>query len=151
MTNQGDKEHVWRMPDGSVVAVADAERLLVEAAHRCEGVLAEAVRQLLKFYSETGQPWRAIVYLERLVRMVDAPETKALALLRLGLLRERLGDFVGAATAYTEALALEPADPDVAYWVCNNFLENRVGALRRLFGMGPAPERRTGAKGMASQ
>ena len=129
MNEQGRAEPFWIMRDGSVVGISEAEALLVDFVRKCEQVLEGAVNELVNFYTRNGQPQLAVEPLENLIRSINNPERKAAAFLRMGALMERLKDFSAAASAYSQALALEPENPELWYWTHNNlgFCLNQLG------------------------
>jgi tetratricopeptide (TPR) repeat protein len=102
------------------VSVEEAEAILVERIRVAQKALDDAVWNLVVLYNRTGQKEKARQYLEQLLASTEDPGVRALFLLSLGQLLEGLDEFAGAIEAYTQALALEPANRDVWYLINNN-------------------------------
>ena len=80
-----------------------------------------ALERLASLYARFHLPAQAVHCLKRLLAMAQDVESQARYHHRMGLLHEEFGDFPEAAAHYRRGLALEPADPGVAYWL-NNLL-----------------------------
>ena len=102
------------------VSVEEAEAILVERIRVAQKALDDAVWNLVVLYNRTGQKEKARQYLEQLLASTEDPGVRALFLLSLGQLLEGLDEFEGAIEAYTQALALEPANREVWYLINNN-------------------------------
>lgn len=111
------------------VSVEEAEIILVERIRAAQKALDDAVWNLVVLYNRTGQKEKARQYLEQLLASTEDPGVRALYLLSLGQLLEGQEEFAGAIEAYTQALALEPANREVWYLINNNlgFCLNHVG------------------------
>ncbi|HET7498077.1 MAG TPA: tetratricopeptide repeat protein [Candidatus Eisenbacteria bacterium] len=74
-------------------------------------------------------PHRALEELQQILSGTADPEVRAWCYLRAGQLRERAGSLAAAQSHYEEAVALEPEDPEVAYFAWNNvaYCLNRAG------------------------
>ena len=98
-------------------AKVEAEHL--KAIGQWQELLASRVQQLALFYQETGQPAKALPFLEHLTTCHDAL-VRADARLSLGQLCEQLGDFAGAAEHYERGLPELERNYGTRYLLHNN-------------------------------
>jgi len=107
-------------PDGSIVSLEEAEKMLLTNLKKCEDAMESTVLDLVLLYCRLGQQEIAMQYLERLIAATVDPEKKAQYFLRMGQLMEQIRDYEGAITFYTQAFSLEPANNTVWYFINNN-------------------------------
>jgi len=101
----GAEEARYRLPSGSL---AEAESCYARALTRQPGLVAARLR-LGRVGALRGRAAQALPDLERIGQQADAPASpRYLAWLFAGAAREQLGDFTGAAVAYSAALEVEP-------------------------------------------
>ena len=107
-------------PDGKIVTLEEAEKILLANLKKCEDELECTVLDLVLLYCRQGQQEIAMQYLERLIAATVDPEKKAQYFLRMGQLLEQIRNFEGAITFYTQAFSLEPDNNTVWYFINNN-------------------------------
>jgi tetratricopeptide (TPR) repeat protein len=109
------------MPDDEMkVSPEEAEAFLLQRLAGRQRKVEAAVWDLVRFYSRTGRQPLAVAYLERLMAEAEDSGKRAVLSLSLGQLMEQVRDYGAAIEAYTKALALEPADPEIWYFINNN-------------------------------
>lgn len=107
-------------PDGKIVTLEEAEKMLLANLKKCEDGLECTVLDLVLLYCRRGQQEIAMQYLERLIAVTVDPEKKAKYFLRMGQLMEQIRNYEGAITFYTQAFSLEPDNNTVWYFINNN-------------------------------
>jgi tetratricopeptide (TPR) repeat protein len=109
------------MPDDEMkVSPEEAEAILLQRLAERQREAEAAVWELVRFYSHTGRQPLAKAYVERLMAEAEDSGKRAFLSFALGQLMEQVRDYGAAIEAYTAALALEPADPAVWYFINNN-------------------------------
>lgn len=104
----------------TIVTPAEAEVVLLSKLSKRHTEYEDAIWELIRFYSETGQPDVAKSHTEHLMSLTESPERQAHYWLTLGRLAEQVGDFEAAVEHYTQASVLEPKLQEVSYFVHNN-------------------------------
>jgi tetratricopeptide (TPR) repeat protein len=131
-------EHRWdfrfavpRPPEGGLVELSavEIERLLLKRLNQEQANPDQAMGQLAYFYSNIGQPDKALSYWRQVLARQHDPETKARYTLAMGGTAEKAGDYDSAVRFYKEAMSLEPMSTEVWYWINNNlgFSLNTLG------------------------
>jgi Flp pilus assembly protein TadD len=118
------------MPDDEMTTSGkDEETILLQRVAERQQTYEAAVWDLVGYYSRTDRQPLAFAYVQRLMAATDDPGKRAFFALSLGQLLEQVRDYEAAITAYTDALALEPTDPEVWYFINNNlgYCLNRCG------------------------
>jgi tetratricopeptide (TPR) repeat protein len=107
-------------PDGKIVTLEEAEKILLANLKKCEDGLESTVLDLVLLYSRLGRQETAMQHLDRLICATIDPEKKAQYFLRMGQLMEQIRNYEGAITFYTQAFSLEPDNNTVWYFINNN-------------------------------
>jgi tetratricopeptide (TPR) repeat protein len=122
---------IQKPPPGPLVEVSAAEmentllkRLEAEKAHP-----ANALWELARFYQQSKQPEKGLACLRQVLAQMPDAEQKASCVLAMGQMMESARDYQAAVQYYKEALALEPVQTDVWYFINNNlgFSLNTLG------------------------
>lgn len=106
-------------PPGAIeITLEEAEKRLLEKLAQENSIAA--MWNLAQFYKQTGNVERATQVFRELLDNVDELESKAHVIFALGQTAERANDFDLAVRFYREALAMEPSDDEIWYWIHNN-------------------------------
>jgi tetratricopeptide (TPR) repeat protein len=120
-----------QMPRGPLVEMSarEMEALLLQRLEEERSRPQDALWQLARFYQQTGQCEKGFACLRKVLAQMDGPEPKASCLLAMGQMMESADDYPSAVRFYKEALALEPVQTDVWYFINNNlgYSLNRLG------------------------
>ena len=117
-------------PEGPLVemSAAEMENVLVKRLETDEDPV-EGLWQLARFYQQSKNYEKGLACLRQILSRMPDAEGKARTILGLGQMMESIGDYKAAVMCYKEALALEPSQTDVWYFINNNlgFSLNQLG------------------------
>lgn len=120
-----------RPPEGPLVAMSaeEMERTLLKRLEEEKSQPTEALWQLAKFYQQIKQPEKGLACLRQVLARIPDVEKKAHCVLAMGQMMEAVQDYEAAVRYYKEALALEPVQTEVWYFINNNlgFSLNTLG------------------------
>ena len=108
-------------PEGPLVEMSaeEMEKLLVKRAETDKDPV-EGLWQLARFYQQSKNYEKGLACLRQILSRMPDAEGKARTILGLGQMMESVGDYKAAVMYYKEALALEPSQTDVWYFISNN-------------------------------
>lgn len=109
----------------------EERKLLLELTERKDNYY-DGLWKLTRFYSTSGQPVKALTYIQKLLDTTDNPEIKAQCYLSMGQLMENMHDYENALNFYLQAFSLKPNNNDNWYLINNNlgYCLNQLGRHR---------------------
>ena len=112
--------YISSLPEGKRFSIQQAEDFLLKKLDEGETIQDRVIWDLVKFYSITGRPSKAIRYIQRLLKLAETTEAQAALYLSLGQLLEQLQDYDSAILCYSRALAMEPVNQQIWFLIHNN-------------------------------
>jgi len=103
-----------------ITTAGQAERDLLKRYKVKQSEFENAIWQLARFYSMTGNPEEAFQWTRVLMSLTSDPEKQASYYMMLGQLMERRKDFSSAIDFYSQALSLNPSNKRTSYFSNNN-------------------------------
>lgn len=118
-----------RVPHEPDDQLSPAEQLLLDRLESEKEAPHEALWELALFYKNARQFDKALTYFRQRREIARNLEEEAACLLKLGQIMEGMRDYPQATRYYEEAVALEPRDGIVSYYINNNlgFSLNTLG------------------------
>jgi Tfp pilus assembly protein PilF len=119
-------------PPGPLIEMSaqEVEARLLKRLDEEKAQPADALWQLARFYQQSKQADKGLACLRQALSHMPDPEKKAHCVLAMGQLMETVQDYQSAVRYYKEALALEPVQNDIWYFINNN-LGFSLNTLRR--------------------
>lgn len=122
---------IQKPPPGPLVELSctEMEKTLLKRLDEEKANPTEALWQLARFYQQSKQRDKGLACLRQALAQMPDLERKANCVLAMGQMMEAVQDYEAAVRYYKEALALEPVQTDVWYFINNNlgFSLNTLG------------------------
>ncbi|MBI4849049.1 MAG: tetratricopeptide repeat protein [Nitrospirae bacterium] len=114
---------------GNIPSFEEEERKLLLDFTEREASYQDGLYKLAWFYSTSGQPVKALTYMQKLSDITDDPEIKTRCYLSKGQLMESMCDYENAVTFYSQAFSLKATNSDDWYLINNNlgYCLNQLG------------------------
>lgn len=107
-------------PQGDAEDEQDVEQLLRKKLVRYRDEYCQTLWKLAWLCSRSGRLRQAVAYIQEILAIADDPDIAATCYLTLGQFMEQVREYRAALAFYAQAYALEPVEPNTAYYVHNN-------------------------------